>query len=122
MLLNPRFWKHHHLPTTNMKFNSAQFSHSVISDSLRPHELQHARPPVHHQLPKIELITMPKDTVYLQLKLRKSTEPQTPALTHCQVWQTSLPCIMGPRMQNIWCDRFKIRVTYSSFSIKSNLY
>jgi len=28
---------------------SVQFSRSVVSDSLRPHELQHARP-VHHQL------------------------------------------------------------------------
>ena len=26
-------------------FNSVQFSHSVVSDSLRPHEPQHARPP-----------------------------------------------------------------------------
>ena len=26
-------------------FNSVQFSHSVVSDSLRPHELQHTRPP-----------------------------------------------------------------------------
>ena len=26
-------------------FSSDQFSHSVVSDSLRPHELQHARPP-----------------------------------------------------------------------------
>ena len=25
--------------------NSVQFSHSVVSDSLQPHELQHARPP-----------------------------------------------------------------------------
>ena len=25
-------------------FSSVQFSHSVVSDSLRPHELQHARP------------------------------------------------------------------------------
>ena len=25
--------------------SSVQFSHSVLSDSLRPHELQHARPP-----------------------------------------------------------------------------
>ena len=25
--------------------SSVQFSHSVMSDSLRPHELQHARPP-----------------------------------------------------------------------------
>ena len=30
-------------------FSSVQFSHSVVSDSLRPHELQHARPPVHPQ-------------------------------------------------------------------------
>ena len=28
------------------------FSHSVMSDSLRPHEPQHTRPPVHHQLLK----------------------------------------------------------------------
>ena len=27
-------------------------SHSVGSDSLQPHGLQHARPPVHHQLPE----------------------------------------------------------------------
>ena len=26
-------------------FSSVQFSHSVVSDSLRPHEPQHARPP-----------------------------------------------------------------------------
>ena len=26
-------------------FNSVQFSHSVVSDSLQPHESQHARPP-----------------------------------------------------------------------------
>ena len=26
-------------------FSSVQFSHSVVSDSLRPHELQHDRPP-----------------------------------------------------------------------------
>ena len=26
-------------------YSSAQFSRSVVSDSLRPHELQHARPP-----------------------------------------------------------------------------
>ena len=29
-----------------------QFSCSVMSDSLRPHESQHARPPCHHQLPE----------------------------------------------------------------------
>ena len=30
--------------------SSVQFSRSVVSNSLRPHESQHARPPVHHQL------------------------------------------------------------------------
>ena len=29
-----------------------QFSRSVVSDSLRPHQLQHAGLPVHHQLPE----------------------------------------------------------------------
>ena len=34
-------WWHRHL----WSLSSVQFSHSVVSDSLRPHELQHARPP-----------------------------------------------------------------------------
>ena len=35
-----------------MALSSVQFSRSVVSDSLRPHESQHTRPPVHHQLPE----------------------------------------------------------------------
>ena len=31
---------------------SVQFSYSVVSDSLQPHEPQHTRPPCHHQLPE----------------------------------------------------------------------
>ena len=34
-----------------MKY-SVQFIPSIMSDSLRPHESQHTRPPVHHQLPE----------------------------------------------------------------------
>ena len=37
---------------THLQFSSVQFSRSVVSDSLRPHESQHARPPLHHQLPE----------------------------------------------------------------------
>ena len=33
-------------------FSSVQFSRSVVSDSWWPHGLQHARLPVHHQLPE----------------------------------------------------------------------
>ena len=43
-------------PTTkierNCSFSSVQFSRSVVSDSLRPHEPQHAGLPVYHQLPE----------------------------------------------------------------------
>ena len=34
-----------HWDTEILCHSSAQFSHSVVSDSLRPHESQHARPP-----------------------------------------------------------------------------
>ena len=37
------------LPT----FSSVQFSRSVVSDSLRPHELQHARPPCPKPTPRV---------------------------------------------------------------------
>ena len=33
--------------------NSVQFSRSVVSDSLRPHELQHARPPCPSPTPRV---------------------------------------------------------------------
>ena len=39
--------------------SSVQFSRSVMSNSLRPHESQHARPPVHHQLPELTQTSCP---------------------------------------------------------------
>ena len=35
------------------QFSSVWFSHSVVSDSLRPHELQHARPPCPSSTPGV---------------------------------------------------------------------
>ena len=37
----------------NKPFSSVQFSCSVMSDSLRPHELQHARPPCPKPIPGV---------------------------------------------------------------------
>jgi len=34
-------------------FSSVQFSHSVVSNSLRPHESQHARPPCPSPTPRV---------------------------------------------------------------------
>ena len=37
-----------------MNLSSVQFSHSVMSDSLRPHEPQHARPPCPSPTPRVQ--------------------------------------------------------------------
>ena len=37
----------------NSSIYSVQFSHSVVSDSLRPHELQHTRPPCPSPSPRV---------------------------------------------------------------------
>ena len=39
--------------------SSVQFSHSVVSDSLRPHELQHARPPCPSPTPGVHSDSRP---------------------------------------------------------------
>ena len=36
-------------------FSSVQFNHSVASDSLQPHELQHARPPCPSPTPRVHV-------------------------------------------------------------------
>ena len=61
MLMKPGFWisclknsvtflqrKHYFIATSSL-----QFSHSVVSNSLRPHELQHARPPCPSPTPRL---------------------------------------------------------------------
>ena len=40
-------------------FSSVQFSHSVVSDSLRPHESQHARPPCPSPSPRVHSNSRP---------------------------------------------------------------
>ena len=47
------------LKTTGEYYSSVQFSHSVMSDSLRPHGLQHSRPPCPSQTPRIYSNTCP---------------------------------------------------------------
>ena len=40
-------------------FSSVQFSHSVVSDSLRPHELQHSRLPCPSPTPRVQSDSSP---------------------------------------------------------------
>ena len=45
--------------TDQFTFSSIQFSHSVMSDSLRPHEVQHARPPCPSPTPGVHPSSCP---------------------------------------------------------------
>ena len=48
------------VPAQGLKlFSSVQFTHSVVSDSLRPHVLQHARPPCPSSTPRVHSNSCP---------------------------------------------------------------
>ena len=47
------------LPAKVHLVSSVQFSHSVMSDSLRPHELQHTRPPCPSPTPRVHSDSRP---------------------------------------------------------------
>ena len=48
-------------------FSSVQFSRSVVSDSLQPHESQHARPPCPLPIPRVHSNSRPlKHGIYIQ--------------------------------------------------------
>ena len=51
-------WKLHNAKN-NIQFSSIQFSHLVVSDSLRPHESQHARPPCPSPTPGVHSNSCP---------------------------------------------------------------
>ena len=44
---------------TSLQFSSVQFSRSVVSDSLRPHESQHSRPPCPSPSPRVHSDSRP---------------------------------------------------------------
>ena len=53
-------WERKSEPSTKaLKFTSVQFSRSVVSDSLRPHELQHGRPPCASPTPGVHSDSRP---------------------------------------------------------------
>ena len=46
---------------TVFQFSSVQFSYSVVSNSLRPHESQHSRPPCPSPTPRVHLDSRPSN-------------------------------------------------------------
>ena len=56
--------KHNVLKFSYQEISSVQFSRSVMSDSLRPHELQHARPPCPSPTPRVHSNSNPSSRWY----------------------------------------------------------
>ena len=88
-------------------FSSVQFSHSVISDSLWPHERQHTRLPVYHQLPEFTQTHVHWVTDVIQPSHPLSS-PSSPAFNFPSIRvfsNESVLCIMWPKY---WSFGFNI--------------
>jgi len=59
-----------------MFFCSVQFSHSIVSNSLRPHGLQHARPPCPSPTPRVHPNSCPLSWTHTDTKKRHTTLSQ----------------------------------------------
>ena len=82
------------------------FSHSIVSDSLRPHGLQHARPPCPHHLPELAQthIHWVSDTIQPSLPL-SSPSPVFNLSQHQGLFQWVSSCIRWPKY---WSFSFNI--------------
>ena len=71
------------LSLSGVPLSSVQFSHSVVSDSLRPHELQHARPPCPSPTPGVHSNSHPSgpsssSQIWILIKSCKGSSRPTP--------------------------------------------
>ena len=81
--------------STSVQFSSVQFSRSVVSDSLWPHESQHARPPCPSPTPRVHSNSCPSSQ-WCHLAISSSVIPFSPAPDPSQhqslfQWVNSLP-------------------------------
>ena len=70
-------------PPAKAQFSSVQFSRSVVSDSLRPHELQHTRPPCPSPTPEFTQTHIHRVSDAIQPSHPLSS-PSPPAPNSCQ--------------------------------------
>ena len=76
----PSLWSNSHIHTWLLEkpFSSVQFSHSVVSDSLRPHESQHTRPPCPSPTPRVHSDSRPSSQ-WCHPAISSSVIPFSPA-------------------------------------------
>ena len=86
---------------------SVQFRRSVTSDSLRPHGLQHARPPCHHQLLEFTQTHVHRVSDAIQPSHPLSS-PSPPALNPSQHQSLSNESTLHMRWPRYWGFSFSI--------------
>ena len=93
--------------TTDQKcFSSVQFSRSVMSDSLWPHELQHARPPHPSPTPGVQTCALPiwlhelQELVIDREAWRASIHGVAKSRTRLSDWSDLIwSCLLQPKVQ-----------------------
>ena len=105
--------RYHYMP-----ISSVQFSRSVVSDSLRPHESQHARPPCPSPTPGVHPNPCPLSR-WCHPTISSSTVPSPPALNLSQdqglfQWVSSLH-----RWPEYWS--FSFNISPSNLSLRTDL-
>ena len=107
--------------TTNsikyLRISSVQFSHSVVSNSLQPHELQHARPPCPSPTPGVHSnswINLLKETKDLYAKSYKTLIKEIKE--HGQMKRYT----MFLHWENLYCENDN--TTQSNLKIQCNHY
>ena len=84
--------------------------HSVVSDSLRPHGLQHARFPVHHQLPEHAQTHVYQVSDVIQSSHYLSS-PSPPAFNLSQHHNFSNESVLRIRWPKYWSFSFSISLS-----------
>ena len=84
-----------YLKSADFQFSSAEFSHSVVSNSLRPHESQHTRPPCPSPTPGVHSNSCALSW-WCHPAISSSVVPSPPALNpsqHQGLFQESTLCM-----------------------------
>ena len=94
-------------------FSSVQFSHSVVSDSLRPHESQHATPPCPSPTPRVHSDSRPSSQwchpAISSSVVPFSSFPQSlPASESFPVSQNTYSCSNSPSNVKCLCETNRI--------------
>ena len=91
-------------------FSSIQFSLSVVSDSLRPHELQYTRPPCPSPTPGVHSNSCPLSQ-WCHLAISSSVVPFSSCPQSLPAWVFSNESTLRIRWPKYWSCNFKISPT-----------